>query len=225
VVKATHAIDLSTAADHLDSPGFWHADPVPAEYFIRTTVLWGSLFWGATILRFAIEAANAARQPTGQPVVADRDSRFLLGRVVLITGIAGFLVAFHLHRLAMPGPGRVYVAVGVALIFLGIAIRQWAVHTLGRFFTFKLTVQSDQRVVDSGPYRVVRHPSYSGVLLSGFGTAVALGNWVSLVVIVVPSVLALARRIQVEEGMLREGLGPDYDRYAASRKRLVPGVW
>jgi protein-S-isoprenylcysteine O-methyltransferase len=99
------------------------------------------------------------------------------------------------------------------------------VHTLGRFFTFKLTVQSDQRVVDSGPYRVVRHPSYSGVLLSGFGTAVALGNWVSLVVIVVPSVLALARRIQVEEGMLREGLGPDYDRYAASRKRLVPGVW
>lgn len=225
MAKPTHAIDLSTAADHLGSLGFWHADPVPAEFFIRTTLLWGSLFWGAMIMRFAIEAANAARQPTGQAVVADRDSRFLLGRVVLITGIAGFLVAFHLHSLAMPGPGRVYVAVGVALICLGMAIRQWAVHTLGRFFTFKLTVQGDQRVVDSGPYRVVRHPSYSGLLVSGIGTAVALGNWVSLGVIVVPAVLALARRIQVEEGMLRQGLGPDYDRYAASRKRLVPGVW
>ena len=225
MAKPTHAIDLSTAADHLGALGFWHADPVPEEFFIRTTLQWGSLFWGAMILHFAIEAANAARQPTGQAVVADRDSRFMLGRVVLITGIAGFLVAFHLHSLAMPGPGRVYVAVGVALICLGMAIRQWAVDTLGRFFTFKLTVRGDQRVVDSGPYRVVRHPSYSGLLVSGIGTAVALGNWVSLGVIVVPAVLALARRIQVEEGMLRQGLGPDYDRYAASRKRLVPGVW
>lgn len=198
---------------------------MPAEFFIRTTVLWGALFWGAMTLRFAFEASNAARQPTGQAVVADRDSRFVLGRIFLITGIAAVLVAFRLHSVAMPGPGRVYVAVGVALICLGIAIRQWAVHTLGRFFTFKLTVQSDQRVVDSGPYRVVRHPSYSGLLVSGIGTAIALGNWVSLGVIVIPYVIALARRIQVEEGLLRQGLGPDYDRYAASRKRLVPGVW
>jgi protein-S-isoprenylcysteine O-methyltransferase Ste14 len=99
------------------------------------------------------------------------------------------------------------------------------VHTLGRFFTFKLTVQSDQRVVESGPYRVVRHPSYSGLLLGGLGTAIALGNWLALGLLTVPYVIALAYRIRVEEGMLRDGLGPDYDRYAATRKRLVPGVW
>ena len=196
-----------------------------AVFFIRTTVLWGVLFWSAVIVRLAIEASNAARQPTGEAVVADRASRHALGRTFLITGIAGFGLAFHLTKLAMPGPGRVYIVVGVVLMWLGVALRQWAVHTLGRFFTFKLTVQSDQRVVDVGPYRVVRHPSYSGLLLSGLGTAIALGNWLALALLTVPYAIALAHRIQVEERLLRSGLGPDYERYAASRKRLVPGVW
>lgn len=188
-------------------------------------MLWGVLFWSAVIVRLAIEASNAARQPTGEAVVADRGSRRALGRTFLITGIAGFWLAFHLTKLAMPGPGRVYIVVGVVLMWLGVALRQWAVHTLGRFFTFKLTVQSDQRVVDVGPYRVVRHPSYSGLLLAGLGTAIALGNWLALALLTVPYVIALAHRIEVEEGLLRSGLGPDYERYAASRKRLVPGVW
>jgi protein-S-isoprenylcysteine O-methyltransferase Ste14 len=196
-----------------------------AVFFIRTTALFGVLFWSSVIVRIAIEFSNAARQPSGDAVVADRASRNALGRTFLITGIAGFYLAFHLTKLAMPGPGRVYVVAGVALIWLGVALRQWAVHTLGRFFTFKLTVQSDQRVVESGPYRVVRHPSYSGLLLSGLGTAIALGNWLALGLLTVPYLIALAHRIGIEERMLRDGLGPDYARYAASRTRLVPGVW
>jgi protein-S-isoprenylcysteine O-methyltransferase Ste14 len=218
-------IGATAIPDHAVTLGFWHADHVTAVFFIRTTVLWGVLFWSAVIVRLAIEASNAARQPTGEAVVADRGSRRALGRTFLITGIAGFWLAFHLTKLAMPGPGRVYIVVGVVLMWLGVALRQWAVHTLGRFFTFKLTVQSDQRVVDVGPYRVVRHPSYSGLLLSGLGTAIALGNWLALALLTVPYVIALAHRIEVEEGLLRSGLGPDYERYAASRKRLVPGVW
>jgi protein-S-isoprenylcysteine O-methyltransferase Ste14 len=198
---------------------------VTAVFFIRTTLVFGVLFWSAVIVRIAIEFSNAARQPQGDAVVADRAARNALGRTFLITGIAGFWLAFHLTGLAMPGPGRVYVVVGVVLIWLGVALRQWAVQTLGRFFTFKLTVRSDQRVVETGPYRVVRHPSYSGLLLSGLGTAIALGNWVALGLLTVPYVIALTHRIQVEEGMLREGLGPEYERYAASRQRLVPGVW
>ena len=212
-------------SDQAASQGFWHAAPVPAVFFIRTSLLWGVLFWGAVIVRFAIEASNAARQPSGEAKVAERASRLALGRTFLITGIAGFWLAFRLKSLAMPGPGRLYIVVGIVCIGFGVAIRQWAVRTLGRFFTFRLTVSTDQGVVQSGPYRVVRHPSYSGLLLSGLGTAIALGNWVSLAVLVIPYVIALVHRIRVEEGMLREGLGADYERYATSRKRLVPGIW
>jgi protein-S-isoprenylcysteine O-methyltransferase Ste14 len=143
----------------------------------------------------------------------------------LLTGIVGFSLAFRLTGLAMPGSGRVYIVAGVALMWLGIVLRQWAVHTLGRFFTFQLTVRSDQHVVVTGPYRWVRHPSYSGLLLTSLGAAVALGNWVSLAVLTVPYACAMAYRIRIEEGMLREGLGADYETYAQSRKRLVPGVW
>jgi len=208
-----------------DSLGFWDAEVVPAVFFIRTSPLWGALFWSAAIARLAIEASNAARRPSGQARVADRPTNRALGRTFLITSVAGFWLAFHVERLSLPGPGRVYIAVGVALVALGVLLRQWAVRTLGRFFTFQLTVQTDQRVVDGGPYRVVRHPSYSGLLLSGLGTAIALGNWLSLALLTIPYVIALAHRIQVEEALLRQGLGNDYDRYAASRKRLVPGVW
>ncbi|HXR53613.1 MAG TPA: isoprenylcysteine carboxylmethyltransferase family protein [Acidimicrobiales bacterium] len=198
---------------------------MPAVFFIRTSVLWGVLFWSAVIVRFAVEAANATREPTGEAVVADRDSRRVLGRTFLIAGIAGFWLAFRLPKLAMPGPGRAYIVVGVVVMWLGFALRQWAVRTLGRFFTFELSVQTDQRVVENGPYRVVRHPSYSGLLLSWLGTAIALGNWLSLALLTIPYAIALIHRIRVEEGLLRQGLGPDYERYAASRKRLVPGVW
>lgn len=138
---------------------------------------------------------------------------------------AGSSVAFRLPELAMPGSGRAYIVVGVTVMWLGVSLRQWAVRTLGRFFTFKLIVQTDQRVVENGPYQVVRHPSYSGLLLSWLGTAIALGNWLSLALLTIPYAFALAHRIRVEEGLLRHGLGPDYERYAASRKRVVPGVW
>jgi hypothetical protein len=79
---------------------------VPAVFFIRTSVLWGVLFWGAVIVRFAIETSNAARQPSGEAKVVKRASRLALGRTFLIPGIAGFWLAFRLESLAMPGPGR-----------------------------------------------------------------------------------------------------------------------
>jgi protein-S-isoprenylcysteine O-methyltransferase Ste14 len=204
---------------------FWQADDVSAIFLIRTSVLWGALFWTAVVARLFIEGANAARQPSGGAPVAGSGSRGMLGTTFVVTGALAFWLAFRLSTLAMPGPGRVYIVVGVALMWLGIALRQWAVHTLGRFFTFELTVRSDQRVVASGPYRVVRHPSYSGLLVTSLGAGVALGNGLSLALLTVPCAGALVYRIRVEEEMLREGLGSDYDRCASTRKRLVPGFW
>ena len=88
-----------------------------------------------------------------------------------------------------------------------------------------VTVPSDQHVVDRGPYRWVRHPSYSGLLLTLVGLGAALGNWLSLIALAVLPTAGLVVRIRVEEAALLAALGAPYREYARHRRRLVPGLW
>lgn len=163
---------------------------------------------------------RSARKGTGSRV--DRGS---IAAVVAGIG-AGVLVAgwcvSHATGFAMPARAAY---VGVAVIWLGIGLRQWAVWTLGRFFTLVVRVSEGQPVVDRGPYRWVRHPSYTGLMLSLAGLGLALGNWLSLLALVVLPGVGLAVRIRVEERALLAGLGEPYRAYAERRKRLVPHLW
>lgn len=117
------------------------------------------------------------------------------------------------------------VIAGAVLMWSGIVLRQWAVLTLGRFFTVDVRVAANQTVVDSGPFAWVRHPSYTGLLLTLTGFALALGNWLALIVGVLLPVVGTAVRIRVEERALLDGLGDPYRRYAQGRQRLIPHVW
>jgi protein-S-isoprenylcysteine O-methyltransferase len=102
-----------------------------------------------------------------------------------------------------------------------MALRLWAVLALGRFFRITVLVQDQHRLVDTGPYRLLRHPAYTGRLLTMIGLGLAMRNWLSLAAIVLV-LLADAYRIRVEEQALRARFGESYERYAASRWRLVP---
>lgn len=113
---------------------------------------------------------------------------------------------------------------GCALIAAGLALRVWAIHVLGRFFTVDVGIGADHQLVDRGPYRRLRHPSYSGVLLAFYGLGIGLGNVASLAVIAVLVTLAFLRRIQVEEAALRDAFPASYAAYAARTWRLFPGV-
>ena len=119
----------------------------------------------------------------------------------------------------------VTLAVGLVAMWLGIALRQWAVWTLGRLFTIVVRVEANQTVVATGPYRWVRHPSYAGLLMTLLGVGVALDNWLSVLAMVTVPALGLVIRIRVEERELLAGLGDPYRRYAEKRKRLIPGIW
>ena len=149
--------------------------------------------------------------------------------IVVASVVAGVVGAFFLAS-ALPGAAitaarwPVFVA-GLVLMWAGIIIRQWATILLGRFFTVDVRVQPGQTVVDRGPYRWVRHPSYSGMILTFVGMGLALGNWVCLAVIVVVPTVGLIVRIHVEEQMLFTALGEPYRRYATGRRRLFPGLW
>lgn len=128
-------------------------------------------------------------------------------------------------RWAAIGGGWAPVIVGELLAVAGIALRIWAILTLDKFFTFIVGIADDHRVVQHGPYRVLRHPGYAGALLTLLGIGVALANWLSLLVIFVVPVLALGVRIKVEEETLAGALGAEYRAYADRTDRLIPGVW
>lgn len=149
-------------------------------------------------------------------------------RIWMIVGsVIGLVLAFWLTDLGarLPGPGWLPVVVGLALMVAGMAFRAWSVRTLGRFFTVTVDVADDQRVVDTGPYAAVRHPSYTGMLVVYLGIGAALDSWLSLVAAPIPLLLAILTRIRHEERTLRDGLGPAYAEYAGRTKRLVPFVW
>ncbi len=114
---------------------------------------------------------------------------------------------------------------GLTLWLLGLALTVWAYSTLGRFFSLDVQIQSEHRVIDAGPYRLLRHPGYAGVMFGFIGLGLALQSWVSVLVLLVAMVAAFAYRMQVEEKFLVAELGDEYLHYMARTKRIVPYVW
>jgi protein-S-isoprenylcysteine O-methyltransferase Ste14 len=116
-----------------------------------------------------------------------------------------------------------FVLVGIVLMIAGIALRAYAVHALGRSFTLTVATESGQQVMDRGPYRLVRHPSYSGSLITILGVLVACASPLALLALV-PSLLGYAYRIRVEEEVLSKNLGEAYRSYRRRTRSLIPFV-
>jgi protein-S-isoprenylcysteine O-methyltransferase Ste14 len=120
-----------------------------------------------------------------------------------------------------PGKNLVFCA-GICLMIAGTAFRWYSARLLGQYFTFDVATQRGQALIETGPYKYVRHPSYSGALVSLFGFGLALGNWASLIAAVSCLGGAYAYRIPVEEAALSAALGESYRRYMRRTWRLVP---
>jgi protein-S-isoprenylcysteine O-methyltransferase Ste14 len=116
-------------------------------------------------------------------------------------------------------------AAGVVVLLSGLILRGWSFKALGEYFTFTVMVSSDQPVVAAGPYRVLRHPSYTGVLLACAGVGLASANWVAMAGVTLLPLVPLLWRIHVEETALLTTVGDSYRAYASQHKRLVPLVW
>jgi protein-S-isoprenylcysteine O-methyltransferase Ste14 len=135
-------------------------------------------------------------------------------------GDPGFRAA---HAGVYFGPWSAWL--GAFLAVGGTLFRQWAIRTLGQYFTRSVRVSADQAVVQDGPYRWVRHPSYTGAVLAAAGVGLALGNAVSLGCLLAAILPGFAYRISIEEKALAETLGEPYRAYRARTKRLIPFVW
>ena len=144
--------------------------------------------------------------------------------LVLLSWIFMFVVAgsFAADNIAMLPAWVSYL--GAAVVILGVAIRQWAIAVLGRFFSGVIGVQTGQNVVESGPYKLVRHPSYTGVLVLELGIGLALRSLAAIPVIVLLFALAYGYRMLVEEKVLASELGDSYRAYMKRTKRVIPFV-
>lgn len=167
---------------------------------------------------------TVTRRSRGDGVRQDRSTLGVLWLVILGSLAAGIYVVNHFAVGALPHRD-LWRLIGLVLFVSGIAVRWWAIVTLGRFFTVDVQIAPDHELVERGPFRAVRHPSYTGVLLAFVGFALSLANWGALLVIVLPIFAAFLRRMEVEEQALTAALGATYVNYMRRTKRLVPGVY
>ena len=180
---------------------------------------------GVSVAWWLFEAVMNVRQWLRAGRSLSRDPTYVLVYVCVAASVIAAQVLGRQGGLLWPG-GLVWpVAVGLTLIVACVALRAWSIITLGRFFQYSIGIQSGHTVVTTGPYRFVRHPSYTGLALGVLGYALACGDVWSLIAAAALAGLGLTVRIRVEERQLRESLGADYDAFAASRKRLIPGVF
>ena len=196
-----------------------------APFAFAVSPLWRTLFWLSFAAWIAIELAIWSRDRA--KVKGRRDDRYSMLAIGLSIGIANTL-AFNGTRLApeaIPAPPALLAAIGIVLIWTGIAFRLWAVRTLGRFFRVTVTVQEDHRLVDTGPYRKLRNPSYTGAMITLAGVGIAIGTWLSLAAMILVPILGFGWRIRVEEASLAARFGADYEAYRSRRWALVPPLW
>ena len=115
--------------------------------------------------------------------------------------------------------------IGTAVMLMGLGLRIWAIATLGSSFRTTVETHRGQKVISNGPYRLVRHPSYSGLLLTGCGYGIAIQNWLSLIFAIALPLAALLYRIHIEERVMVDSLGTEYTEYQQRTKKLIPWIW
>ena len=186
----------------------------------------GWIFLASEVL---LTMTRRSRSKTGT-----KQDKSTLGTIWVVIGLsiaAGIFVSrstflwdHGLWMFQMPSGGGV-TALAVGLFAAGLILRWWAIITLGRFFTVDVTIEQDHELVERGPFRWVRHPSYTGVLVAFIGWALTWRNWAVMAVVLVPIFIAFWRRMNVEEEALRAALGERYAEYMKRTKRLLPFIY
>ena len=186
-------------------------------------VLFGIAFFGwagSEIIGSIIIPRLRHRQNGTKLERKDRSS----GLAVNIGLIASIYIAFgfSLVRIALL-PDWVFYP-GIVVMFGGIFLRQWSIAILGGFFSVLVSVQEGQTVIRKGPYQFIRHPSYTGTLLTLTGIGLALQSLGALLILLLMFSIVYSYRIGVEEKTLVTQFGNEYTTYMKKTKMLIPFV-
>src|SRR5918996_3921832 len=153
-----------------------------------------------------------------------RGNRWVILVFVIIGFLNAYLPAYTDRKELWTIDGDMIRWLGVALFAAGGVLRLWPVFVLGNRFSGLVAIQSGHTLVSSGVYRVIRHPSYLGLLINSLGWSLAFrsGVGVLLTVLLIPPLLA---RIDAEENLLHSEFGDEYKAYRSRTSRLIPGIY
>ncbi len=182
-------------------------------------ILLGVLFLAGGVIYFWLK-----RQPADPQSEEKGNLSFLL----ILPGFLAIFFAPPLEYLFLPqvlSRSSFMQWAGLGLVIVGIVLRIWVRRGMGDLYTGQVMVQGEHRLVTQGPYHFVRHPGYLGYLIIALGLGVGYSSLIGLAAIPVLLLPGLCYRISVEEKLLADAFGSDYQRYAGTTKRLIPGIW
>lgn len=189
----------------------------PSLYF------WLSMLWLFSEIVIRIVAKiNGAPRVSYRIDTLDAGSGWMFVIASLLMAAVSFIVLFTQVKPTLPW---VFLPIGVILMLLGMALRIWAVATLGQFFTMRVTILTNHHLVRRGPYQLLQHPSYAGVMITAMGFGLASGYPLIFFVYFFALGISFAYRIYVEERVLRSQFGKEWEAYSSSTWRLIPWIW
>ena len=192
------------------------SDPLLDQIWVASCFLW-------VALEVSVELRQRSRFRAGARRV-DRGSKAVFGLLIRLGAGLCVVVGFTIPGTGITSARLFLFWLGLLLFYAGLALRFYAMRVLGAYFTTTLAVAPGQVVIDAGPYRLIRHPSYSGLLLTLLGLGLSFTNWLSLLILMACALIGCGYRIHVEEQALQERLGPPYQEYMRRTKRLIPYV-
>jgi protein-S-isoprenylcysteine O-methyltransferase Ste14 len=197
--------------------------------FIYTRPTAAALFLGFCLVWLVPEIAGMPHQmaKVSRPAGSTQD-RASLGILLGLqwTGLVlAFLLAWLLPAAALYWQRPVFFFLGLAILLLGVALRWVSIRFLGQYFTRAVVVSPGQPVVQNGPYRLIRHPAYTGTFLTMLGVGLVLSNWASLITLLLCVFLGHLYRVTIEEKALIRTLGQPYIEYMHRTRRFIPWIF
>lgn len=159
----------------------------------------------------------------GRPRLAGGFSHDRKSLLLILVGVTLSLFSlFIFPYLEMGKLNTNFSYLGIFVMISGFILRQWSIKILGKLFTPVISINEDHKLIIKGPYKYVRHPSYSGLLMELLGASLAVFNWISFTLTFCFMLPALIYRIKAEEEELTKKFGQDYIDYKNKTKMLIP---
>lgn len=153
----------------------------------------------------------------------DKGTLRIIWMTLLIAMTAGCIVE---SSVAAPIINSVIINyLGLLLLVFGMIFRFYAIWSLGKMFTVDITIREEHKLKKDGMYKYIRHPSYTGAIISFMGFGFSVNNWISLLIVTIPIIAAMIIRIKAEEKMLLEQFGDEYAQYMKKTRCLMPLVY
>lgn len=192
----------------------------PSHWFpnLLFTNLFGILIVLIFLVDYLIPRLNSR---SAQKPVQNRDrGSFILIYISTLLGFAAGIAFRYFNIGTLTG---FFQYLGLFVMLCGSLLRNWALLSLGRFFSRVVQIEGEHQIITNGPYHWLRHPAYTGMILANTGVVMALGTWLGALIAFAFLLAATLYRIRIEENLLAEVFGDEYRRYMTHTWRLFPG--